>query len=109
QLSFSKISGERIRFNTNVSFKSPGFNINDLGYMRRADIISQGNWLQWRHDRPGRFIRSFRFNVNQWSAHNFDGDRLYVGGNVNAHWVLQSNWMFGAGFNVEPRGFDDRL
>jgi hypothetical protein len=109
QLSFSKISGERIRFNTNVSFKSPGFDINDVGFMRRADIISQSNWVQWRHDRPGRHVRSIRFNVNQWSGHNFDGDRLYVGGNVNAHWVLQSNWSFGGGVNVEPMRFDDRL
>ncbi|HSL24206.1 MAG TPA: DUF5916 domain-containing protein [Vicinamibacterales bacterium] len=107
-MAFSKISGERVRFTTNVAFKSPGFDTNDLGFMRRADTINQSNWLQWRDDRPGKYVRSFRWNINQWSARNFDGDRLYMGGNVNAHWVLTSNWAFGGGLNGETSGFDDR-
>ena len=105
----SKISGERVRFNTNVAFKSPGFDVNDLGYQRRADTINQSNWIQFRYERPGKHVRSFRWNLNQWSGHNFDGDRLFLGGNVNAHWVLVNNWSFGGGFNREGRGFDDRL
>lgn len=108
-ISLSKISGERVRFSTNVGFKSPGFDVNDLGYQRRADTINQSNWIQFRRDRPGKHVRSFRWNLNQWSGHNFGGDRLYFGGNVNAHWVLTSNWSFGGGFNSETRGFDDRL
>jgi hypothetical protein len=108
-LAFSKISGERIRFTTNASFKSPGFEINDLGYLRRADILNQSNWIQFRYDRPSKHVRNFRWNLNQWSGHNFEGDRLYFGGNVNAHWVLQNNWAFGGGLNSETRGFDDRL
>lgn len=109
QLAFSKISGEKVRFTTAAGFKSPGFDVNDLGFMRRGDQILQSNWIQFRYDRPRKHVRSFRWNLNQWSGHNFDGDLLYVGGNVNAHWVLTSNWAFGGGVNVEPRGFDDRL
>ncbi len=108
-IAFSKISGERVRFNTNVGYKSPGFDTNDVGYIRRADTINQSNWIQFRFDRPGKHVRSFRWNLNQWGARNFDGDRLYIGGNVNAHWTLQNNWSFGGGFNAETTGFDDRL
>ena len=108
-LGFSKISGERVRFSTNAGFKSPGFDVNDIGYQRRADTINQSNWVQFRFDRPGKHVRTFRWNLNQWSGHNFAGDRLYFGGNVNAHWVLTSNWSFGGGLNGETRGFDDRL
>ena len=74
-----------MRFQSNWNYKSPGFEINDLGFMSRADEISQSNWLQWRFDRPNRVKRNFRINFNQWSGHNFDGDRLYSGGNINAH------------------------
>jgi hypothetical protein len=107
-LAFRKISGERVRFESNVNFKSPGFDSNDLGFIRRADQLNQNNWLQWRHDRPGKYIRSFRFNLNQWSAHNFDGDRLFIGGNVNAHWTFKNNWSTGAGVTREFDSFDDR-
>jgi hypothetical protein len=107
-LAFRKISGARVRFESNVGFKSPGFDSNDLGFIRRADQISQSNWLQWRNDTPGTYIRSFRFNVNQWSGHNFDGDRLNFGGNVNAHWTFVNNWGTGGGFTRNTSGFDDR-
>ena len=108
-VAFSKISGERIRFNTNVGFKSPGFDTNDIGFIRRADAINQSNWIQFRDDRPGKHVRSFRWNLNQWSAYNFDGDLRYSGGNLNAHWMLVNNWSFGGGLNGESGGFDDRL
>ncbi len=107
-LSVAKIAGERIRFSSFYGFKSPGFDMNDLGFQRRADEITQSNWLQWRFDRPGKYVRSFRINFNQWSGHNFDGERLWVGGNVNVHWVFQNFWAMGSGFNVNGRGFDDR-
>jgi hypothetical protein len=103
-----KISGERVRFESNVSFKTPGFDSNDLGFIRRADQISQSNWMQWRDEKPGKFVRTFRFNLNQWSGHNFDGDRLNFGGNVNAHWTFTNNWSTGGGLTREIDAFDDR-
>jgi hypothetical protein len=107
-VSFSKIAGSKIRFNTNVGYKSPGFDSNDLGFLRRADTRSMGNWVQWRHDKPSKYLRSFRFNLNQWGSWNFGGDRLELGGNVNAHWVFTNQWGTGMGFNRNTRTFDDR-
>jgi Domain of unknown function (DUF5916)/Carbohydrate family 9 binding domain-like len=107
-LAARKISGERVRFESNIGFKSPGFDSNDLGFIRRADTINQSNWIQWRHDKPGKYIRSYRFNINQWSGHNFDGDRLFLGGNINMHWTWKNNWGNGFGINREATGFDDR-
>jgi hypothetical protein len=48
----NKISGQNTRFNAYVGFKTPGFDINDLGFFQRADEISQSNWFQIRSDRP---------------------------------------------------------
>ena len=104
----SKIGGERVRFNTNVALKSPGFDINDVGFLRRGDQKTMGNWVQWRHDRPNRYLRSFRFNLNQWAGWNFGGDLLSSGGNVNAHAVFANHWATGMGINVNAQGFDDR-
>lgn len=108
-LAFVKHGGERVRFSSYWGYKSPGFEINDLGFMSRADQISQSNWLQWRFDRPNRFKRNIRVNFNQWSGYNFDGDRLNLGGNINAHIQFANNWRIGSGLNVNADGFDDRL
>jgi uncharacterized protein DUF5916/cellulose/xylan binding protein with CBM9 domain len=106
---FSKIGGERVRFTTNVGFKSPGFEINDVGFMQRADQRSMSNWIQVRYEKPKqKYLRSFRYNLNQWASWNYDGDRLFSGFNVNAHAVFTSNWATGMGANYNPQPFDDR-
>jgi hypothetical protein len=107
-LAFNKISGERVRFSTNVGVRSPGFDINDVGFLRRADQRTMSNWFQWRYDRPTKLTRSFRWNLNQWAGWNYDGDRLYSGGNFNSHAVFTSNWSSGFGLNLDSQGFDDR-
>ncbi len=107
-LSLSKIGGERVRFNSNVGIKTPGFDMNDVGFLRRADERSMSNWFQVRYDTPSKYLRSFRYNLNQWAGWNADGDLLYSGGNVNAHAVFPNNWSAGFGVNVNAQGFEDR-
>ena len=106
---FTKIGGERVRFTTNVGVKSPGFEINDVGFMQRADQRSMSNWIQVRYEKPKqKYLRSFRYNLNQWAAWNYDGDRLFSGFNVNAHAMFSNNWATGTGGNINPQPFDDR-
>ena len=83
--------------------------MNDLGFMSRADDISTIGWYQVRDDVPGKYIKTFRFNLNQWGSWNFGGDRRSFGANVNAHWSFMNNWAVGSGFNVNAQGFADRL
>ena len=64
-VSFGKISGERTRFSSFVGYKSPGFDTNDLGFMRRADERNHDNWFQWRNFMPGKYVRTRNFNINQ--------------------------------------------
>lgn len=109
QIAFNKIAGRRTRFNTYVSYKSPGFDINDLGFHQRADEVGQGAWFQIRDNTPGRFVRDVSVNFNFWQGWNTAGDRRYWGGNVNAHWLFTNNWSFGTGLNYNGQGFADRL
>jgi hypothetical protein len=107
-VNFSKISGERTRFNFTTTYKSPGFDVNDLGFMQRADVFSTFAWLQMRWEKPGRFVRTKNINFNHWRSHNFDGDRISLGGNINSHWSFQNNWNTGFGINFNTRNLDDR-
>jgi hypothetical protein len=105
----AKIAGTTTRFETNAGYRSPEFDVNDLGFQSRADEIFQNAWFQLRSDRPGRFVRNKNINFNQWAGWNFDGDRRELGGNINSHWTLQNNWSFGGGVNRNGTRFDDRL
>jgi len=61
-----------------------------------------------RWEKPGRFVRTKNVNFNHWMSHNFDGDRISLGWNINSHWSFQNNWNTGFGINFNPRNFDDR-
>jgi hypothetical protein len=108
-VNFGQIAGERTRMNVSLGYRSPGFEVNDVGFERRADEIPQNSWLQIRWDKPGRFTRNIRLNFNQWSGHNFDGDRLSLGGNINLHAQFVNLWNSGGGINYNAQNFDDRL
>jgi hypothetical protein len=108
QVSFGKVAGRSTRFNVNASYKTPGFDINDLGFQQRADDISQSAWFQVRDSSPGRIVRDFSINFNQWAGWNFGGDLRFWGGNVNARWEFTNNWSFSTGVNYNGRGLADR-
>jgi hypothetical protein len=108
-VSFGKIAGESTRFSTYVGYKSPGFDSNDLGFMRRADEKNQSNWFQWRNFKPGKYVRTRNFNINQYSGWNFGGDRTYSGGNINSHWTFTNYYSIGGGFNLDAAPFRDRV
>ena len=108
-INFNKLGGLRTRGNVGIGYKSPGFDPNDVGFMRRADHIPQNAWFQVRFPEPGKYVRNININFNQWSSHNFDGDRLDLGFNFNAHWQFQNQWSTGFGVNYNVDGFDDRL
>jgi hypothetical protein len=103
-----KIAGDHTRFNSSVGYKTPGFDSNDLGYMRRADEKTVGNWFQWHDFKPGKYVRAFNFNLNQYAGWNFGGDNLYSGGNVNMHWTWANYYSNGFGINLDAGGFRDR-
>lgn len=104
----SKIGGERVRFSANYGYKSPGFDSNDLGFLRRTDERTMNHWFQWRDQTPGKYVRQYMVNLNQWAGWNFGGDRLFGGANVNMHWTFQNNWHVGFGLNGNGAGVRDR-
>jgi hypothetical protein len=108
-ISFGKIAGETIRFSSFFGYKSPGFDTNDLGFMRRADEKNQSNWIQWRNFRPGRYVRTRNLNFNQYQGWNFGGDRQYSGININSHWTFTNYYNIGGGYNFDAAPFRDRV
>jgi hypothetical protein len=109
-IAFNKIGGEFVHSQSYVYFRSPGFETNDLGFLRRADQIRQQHWLQLRSNKVTRWFRQRTINFNEWNSWNFDGKMQFGGANINGNVTFVNNWTFGAGtFRPLPvTGFDDR-
>jgi len=90
---------DKLRYVFFLNFKTPGFDINEMGYMREADDITQVFWAGYRIRDPFWIFRSANFNFNQWAAWNFAGTTMSRGGNVNTWFSFKNNWGFGFGIN----------
>ena len=105
-----KQGGGITRFNASVSRTSAGYEINDAGFLTRADVTSNGNWFGLQLQEPTRYYRRVFANLNQWNEWNTDGLHLNSGANVNVNGELPNQWWVFTGFNVNGIGeaYDDR-
>lgn len=99
-----KESGGPWRFATFLAARSPGFEVNDIGFMRETDYVGVGGFGGYRLLQPTRFFRRGGINVNGWTYDNFDGLLTARGGNVNGHLQFHNTWFVFAGL---ARNFDN--
>ena len=101
QLFFNKVDGGITRFSVGYQRFSPGFEINDVGYVQRADQQSANGWMGLMFNRPRLWYRRGQLNFNAWSSWNTNGLRLNAGGNVNTWYELWNQWQANAGIGVD--------
>lgn len=110
RLSVSKFGGGITRFQSVYQRYSPEFEINDLGFLARADEQMFRNWFQLSFNEPNRFQRRAFHNFNAWGYWTAGGLPTQRGVNYNGHVELSSFWWVHAGTNVNGLGavYDDR-
>ncbi|HEX2780767.1 MAG TPA: DUF5916 domain-containing protein [Gemmatimonadaceae bacterium] len=110
QISFSKRGGGISRFFFSYRELSPGFEVNDVGYLSRADQKALSGWTGLQFNKPTSWYRMARLNFNGWSGWTTEGLQTDLGGNVNAHVQFPSMWWVHAGINANGfvPTYDDR-
>ncbi len=98
-IQFGKIGGNW-RFAVFGLFKSPGFDLNDVGYLRRADDMSFIFWSSYRINNPFWIFRNMRFNTNIWEMTDWGGTTLDLGGNIQVSAQFKNLWYLGTGTNL---------
>lgn len=82
-------------------WKSPGYDLNDMGYLQNADGIMNVLWSAYRFDKPFSIFRMIRPNTNFWSGWDFGGNHLFAGGNFSIYTEFKNLWSFNMGINFE--------
>ena len=96
-LDFGKSGNGNWMYATGVTMRSPGLDLNDLGFLRSADNSMQFIWVGYRINNPVAFFRALGINFNQWTTWNFDAERLSSGGNINGWGQFKNYWRFNYG------------
>jgi hypothetical protein len=78
-------------------WKTPGFETNDLGYMRTTDQILSVLWAGYNQFNPKGIYKSYNLNSDFYSISNFGGDWIGGGYEWNANITLKNFWNIWTG------------
>jgi len=87
----NKISGHW-NFIFASSWKTPGLELNDLGYLRESDRIISVLWARYTQWNPGKFYRNYNFGGDLYTYHNFGGDLNDVGLEYFGNITFKNYW-----------------
>ena len=96
-----KTGGGHLRGGLYAHARSPGLEMNDVGFQRSTDWFLQGAWVGYHQPRPQGVFRRWDANFNAWNGWNFGGERLTTGFNVNGSGNFKNNWGFWMGSDNE--------
>ena len=103
ELLFRRMSGF-ITFETSYQRRSPGFELNDLGFLRRADQQSWNTWGALNWQKPFLTFQQAFWNFNWWQFWTTEGLPTERAANTNAHFQLKNGWWLHAGGTVGQLG-----
>jgi len=92
-----------------VLWKTPGFEINDLGYLQQADRIMPIIWAGYNQWEPKGIYRNFNINGDLYSIYNFGGVRVQTGLEGNANMTLKNYWNVWTGGNIGTSSMDPSI
>ena len=108
-LGIMKFAGSPWRIGTGFQTRTPGFEVNDLGYQRDADYLVHWVWAGYHNSTPQGPFRNWFLNFNAWNVWNYDRDRVASGLNLNLNFRLQNFWYGYGGANQELGAWSDEL
>jgi len=88
---------------------SPGYEVNDLGFMGRVDYRNLGVSGAYNNTDAGRLLRGYQLNLGTNHAWNYGGDKIWT--SVFNQVTLNFNNLYNvyAGSEYDPSAIDDRL
>jgi len=97
------------RWEAMVNVRSPGFEVNDLAFLTRADYAWMAANLQRRWTAPGRWYRSGVVIGGAQQQFNFGGDRTDLQFHGYGEAQLKNYWTASLYGHLRPAAIDDRM
>ena len=103
-VSFANYGGEdNISYQFGVTWRSPGLELNDIGFLNTSDIINHYLWAGYRYPKPFSIFRSARINYNHYLGWTFGGTNTLQAINTNVHGNFTNYMEAGLGFTAITR------
>ncbi len=106
-IAFGKSANTGLRYSFDATWRSPGIELNDNGYMRRANSVFQYIWANYRIDKPFFIFRKINISANEWAGWDFGGTNTFFGGNINTTFQFKNLWSIRGNISREGSSVDD--
>jgi len=103
-LQFGKVGGNHFLFQSNYERRSPGFDVNDLGYLQRADQVAWSTWAGYFDRHTRKLYQRFQWNFNWWQFWTTDGLPEERAFNTNTHTTFRNTWSLHFGGTIGQLG-----
>ena len=88
---------------------SPGYEVNDLGFMGRVDYRNIGASTAYNNLTPGKLVRDYNLYLGTNHAWNYGGDKIWTSFFNQVSFNFTNLWGLYAGAEYDPSAIDDRL
>lgn len=104
-----KGGGGNWRYNFGGNFRSPEIELNDLGFLRRADQITQYANIRRLWNKPTSWFRQANVGLNQFTQYDFEGNYNRIQYEINSYVNWKNNWWTEFGGAHKPRIYSNSV
>ncbi|NJK87689.1 MAG: hypothetical protein HC906_18655 [Bacteroidales bacterium] len=97
------------RYSAGVNWKSPGLDLNDMGFMHSADEVEQSASLSYFVNQPVSVFRTYSVEIEQLNDWDFGMNYLPSGANLNVRFELLNKWSVRSRTNYTSEALDTRI
>lgn len=106
-MQLGKIGNGHWKFETGATWRSPGLELNDLGFQRQSDDIRHYTWIGYQSLKPDNTFRKYGINYNHWSVWDFGGNHNNLMFNTNSWQNWKNNWFSNLGVTYQPKQYSN--
>ncbi len=94
---------------TGFTWRSPELELNDIGFMREADVLFNYGSLDYNLFKPFSIFRSAVLRYKHWIVADYGGRINFLDWDMEAQAVLKNNWSANIGFFIQPHNYSRSL
>jgi len=109
QIKIGKGSKGLWRYSTAINWKSPGLDLNDMGFMQMADLVEQETELSYFVNKPVSIFRTYSVGLHQLNAWDYGMNYLHSGLFFTSSWEFLNRWGVAPSVQYQGETLDTRL
>ena len=108
-IKLGKAGEGHLQFETGVTWRSPELELNDIGFLREADLIQHYFGVTYRSTNAFGGFRKASIGYKHWLNWDFSGNLNYIDWDIELNGTWQNNWSGTVGFFSQPHIYSKSL